>query len=147
MISPIRARLSYANVMATVAVFLALGGTSIAVAQEPDDPSAEQPAASGDAPTGEADAAGSSVTEVTKRDGSDLSTDEESLEVTVSARCETNEILTGGGVRTIDADGSRPIVQSSYPSEDDPRTWTATVENDSGNGSVTAVAYALCATR
>jgi len=144
MLSMIRPRLSYANVMATVAMFLALGGTSLAVAQEPDEPASERSAES----TETSDAQGAEEVDAVRiavRDGLDASTDEGSLEVTVSAKCEESEILTGGGVRTIDADGSKPVVQSSHPSSDDPRTWTAIVANANGNGKVTAVAYALCA--
>lgn len=145
MLSVIRARLSYANVMASVAVFLALGGTSLAVAKEPDQTGSDQSAESA---AEDADAEGNETpdgVEIAIREGSDVGTDDERLEVTVSARCQEDEVLTGGGVRTVDAGGAEPVVRSSHPSEGNARTWTATVGNANGNGNVTAVPYALCA--
>lgn len=83
---------------------------------------------------------------VTVREGEEVKTGFNRFEVEATARCQDGEALTGGGVRTTDPTrGAKPIVQASHPSPDDPSQWQATVLNSTGNGTLTVVAYAVCA--
>jgi hypothetical protein len=83
---------------------------------------------------------------VTVREGDEVETDLDRLEVLATARCEDDEVLTGGGVRTTDPTrGAKPSVQASHPSPDDALEWQATVLNTTGNGKLTVVVYAMCA--
>ena len=83
---------------------------------------------------------------VTVREGDEVQADVDTPEVQATARCQDGEALTGGGVRTVDPTrGAKATVQASHPSPDDPSQWQATVLNSTGNGSLTVVAYAICA--
>jgi len=153
MMSFLRGKLSYANVMATMAVVLACGGGSFAVAQEPSDSSgdggsststSDQNGSGGSNGNGDGDGAAKNLS-VTSRSGLERRTEGDKLELQVSADCEDGEVLVGGGVRTVAADDSKPVVASSHPSIDAERRWKATVVNANGNGSAIAEAYALCA--
>jgi hypothetical protein len=173
MLSFILKRLTYGNVMATIAVFLALGGTSFAVAQESEDSSSSD--TSGDVPgadededagsdgeshegdsddNGDADREneedeeneGFSSGQIEIREGSEVEADgDETLEVEAVASCEEGEVLTGGGVRSVEVDHAKAMVQSSHPAADDPRQWRVRVLNSTGNGTLSIVPYAVCA--
>jgi hypothetical protein len=87
---------------------------------------------------------------VTVREGDEVKIVRDTLEAQATgqpmARCEDGEVLTGGGVRSVRiTSGANPIVQASHPTPDDPSQWQATVLNSTGNGSLTVVAYAVCA--
>jgi hypothetical protein len=63
------------------------------------------------------------------------------------ASCQPGETLVGGGADPADVGGAKPTLVASRP---DPNpnlpSWYVAVRNDGAVGTVTAVAYALCAT-
>jgi hypothetical protein len=167
-------RRRFRHVALAAIMLIALAGTSFAIAQQPQDSSSpateesapapddrgegDEDSGQGDGDSGDADndsddegssepaEADSGPFSVTAREGDEVETDVDRLEVVATSRCEDNEVLTGGGVRTTDPTrGAKPMVQASHPSPDDARQWQATVLNSTGNGKLTVVAYAMCA--
>jgi hypothetical protein len=154
MLSKLRARLTYANVIATIALFAALGGTSYAALKLPKNSVKAKQIASGAVtssevkngslltadfkasqraslrgPAGPAGAKGANgATNVVMRQGADAVIPASSFGV-ATASCQSGERATGGGVYN-EANVSALHVTSSYPTPN-PTSPPAT-----GNGQV-----------
>ena len=80
------------------------------------------------------------------RTGNTVSTN---VSLSTLASCEAGEVATGGGALSTGANGGTPVIRSSRPQPDEPGSvptaWRVTVANTSASGTITAVAYAVCA--
>jgi hypothetical protein len=151
-----RARPSYAGVTATLALIIALGGTSYAVSALPRNSVgtaqikrhavtkgklARGVAISGPrgrrgapGPPGAAGAAGISGLVIVDNAGGQLG----------AATCPAGKRALGGGAHAFGGNGSGALV-SSEPTSDG-RGWTATAESVSGVAQTGVMIYAICAT-
>jgi len=80
------------------------------------------------------------------RTGNTISTN---VSLATTASCEDCEVAIGGGVLATGASGGLPVMRSSRPQPDDPGStptgWRVTIVNTAASGTITGVAYVVCA--
>jgi len=80
------------------------------------------------------------------RTGNTVSTN---FSLSTQASCEDGEVATGGGGVATGVNGGFAVTRSSRPQPDDPGStptaWRVTVVNTADSGTISAVAYVVCA--
>ena len=80
------------------------------------------------------------------RTGNTISTN---FSLSTAASCEDGEVATGGGGLATGANGGLPVMSASRPQPDDaggtPTGWRVTIVNTAVSGTITGVAYVVCA--
>ena len=80
------------------------------------------------------------------RTGNTISTN---FSLSTAASCEDGEVATGGGGLATGANGGLPVMSASRPQPDDaggtPTGWRVTIVNTAASGTITGVAYVVCA--